>query len=278
MNIELVGMQSEKAAAIGALENNLAVLLYGASGNGKTILAHDIAKELSGRTGLPIVYLQLYPEMTKNSLIGGETLKDGSIVTKNQSIIEFGAKGAIFIIDECTHTTEPVLLAFNSLIEEPFTTVIGSEVVKMSEHTRFIFCGNTPDHAGNIPLPTSFSTRLFIINTPLLDKDKIVEIGKEVNKEVPEEILDFVANVIVTTNDSIFPISPRNMVMFCRNFSSVLKSGYDDAIKLPKGFNKLCKKLDINGRILKNMMLSSLMAHVVSRSDGAKKVEAMLWD
>jgi len=271
-------MEEEKKSAFNALNNKLPVLLYGFTGNGKTIMAWEIAKQYSKEhNDIPIVYLQLYPEMTKNSLIGGDTLKDGSIVTKNQPIVNFGTKGAVFIIDECTHTTEPVLLAFNSLIEPPFSTVVGEDIVTMHGDTRFIFCGNLPDHAGNIALPTSFADRLFIVKTQLLEQNQIVEIGKAVNNTVPEELLKFVAKVITDVHDPSFPVSPRNMVTFCKNYPTVKGSNYDKDNKLPNSLKKCCENENINSKALKQSIMSSLMGHVVFKTDGPKKVEALLW-
>lgn len=278
MSIKLIGLQEEKATALAALENNLPVLLYGFTGNGKTLLAMEVAEEYSKKYDVPVIYLQLYPEMTKNNLIGGDTLKEGSIVVETQPIINFGIKGAVFIIDECTHTTEPVLLAFNSLIEEPYSTVIGHQVVKMHEKTRFLFCGNLPDHDGNIPLPTSFANRLFIVKTELLETKQIVEIGKTTNNEVPEDILTFVADIITKVHEASFPLSPRNIVTFCRNYSSLKNTKYSEETKLPAAIKASCEKHNINPHFLKKTILSSLMGHVVFKTDGPKKVEALLWD
>lgn len=276
--MKLIGMDREKERASAALQNGLPVLLYGFTGNGKTLLAKEIAEQYARENNIPIIYLQLYPEMTKNSLIGGETLENGSIVVKHQPIVTFGTRGAIFIIDECTHTTEPVLLAFNSLIESPRSTVIGDEIISMDEKTRFIFCGNLPDHTGNISLPTSFANRLFIIKTELLSKEQISSIGKEANTNVPTELLNFVSNIIHTVHDASFPVSPRNMVTFCLNYSSIVKTGYNPEETLPDELREVCATNDINAKVLRDSIMSSLMGHVVFRTDGPKKVAAMLWD
>ena len=280
--MKLIGMDQQKRSASRALKSGLPVLLYGFTGNGKTLLAKEIAEDYAKNHSIPCIYLQLYPEMTKNTLIGGETLENGSIVIKTQPIINFGRKGAVFIIDECTHTTEPVLLAFNSLIEPPYSTVIGDQIVKMHPDTRFIFSGNLPDHAGNIPLPTSFANRLFIIKTELLSKNEIMEIGREVNKEVPEPILELVARIIVDVHDASFPVSPRNMVTFCNSYNSIkgTKKSNTNDFNIP-GWDKVkqaCTNDQIDPKELKSSIMSSLMGHVVFKTDGPKKVEALLWD
>ena len=275
--MNLIGLEDKKQSAMAALKNRLPVLLYGFNGNGKTILAREIAEEYAKEKDIPVIYLQLYPEMTKNSLIGGETLENGSIVVKEQPVVTFGSKGAVFIVDECTHTTEPVLLAFNSLIEAPFSTVVGHKIVSMHEDTRFIFCGNVPDHTGNIPLPTSFANRLFIIKMDLLKEDELVSLGQQINKDIPFSILKFVSKVITDTHDSSFPISPRNLVTFCLNYPSIKGTGFT-AGNLPSNLRGDCKSEDICPKALKNSIMSSLMSHAVFKTDGPQRVEALLWD
>lgn len=277
MTIKLIGMQDQKNSALSALKNRLPVLFYGFTGNGKTLLAREVAETYAKENNLDIIYLQLYPEMTKNSLIGGETLKDGSIVIEKQPLINFGTKGAVFIIDECTHTTEPVLLAFNSLIEAPYSTVVGNEIIVMNDKTRFIFCGNLPDHTGNISLPTSFANRLFIVKTELLSKTELMDLGRIVNPEVPNELLDLVSKIIIDTHDPSFPISPRNMVTFCSNYASVKNTGYDSNAKINGPISTCCRRDNLNPNILKQSIISSLMGHVVFKTDGPKKVQALLW-
>lgn len=281
--MKLIGMEKESAAGLRALQRGQPILYYGFTGNGKTLLAWEVAKKYAKEVGSEqayrIVYLQLYPEMTKNSLIGGETLRDGSIVIEEQAILKMGQKGAIFIVDECTHTTEPVLLSFNSLIEEPYSTVVGDQIYKLHEKTRFIFCGNLPDHTGNIHLPISFANRVFIIKTGLPNPDALVDIGIEASPETPEEILRFLAGIIEKTHDPTFPISPRNMVTVSRSICSIFKTGYKEISPFPeRKLAKICKKFDINLDLLKETIISSMMGNLVCKSQGPDKIKALLWD
>jgi len=285
--MKLIGMDHKVKAVVKAMLRRQATLLYGPTGNGKTMIAWEAAKEYSAKENLPIVYLQLYPEMTKNSLIGGETIENGSIIIKEQAILTMGGvgHGAIFIVDECTHTTEPVLLSFNSLIEIPYSTVIGHKICELDEKTRFIFCGNSPDHAGNVHLPISFANRLFIINTDLPDEKVLCAIGKEADSEstpkgsLPKELIEFFADIIIKTHEPSFPISPRNMILCVTAAKSLLGTGY----KKIKGdgpsevIDSICKKKDIDPSMLKETMLSSMMAHVITKSQGPEKVAALLW-
>lgn len=284
----LFGLEAQERRTALAVEAGEAVLLYGPAGSGKTILAQQLANKyvasVKERTGqeLPIIYLQLYPEMTKGTLIGGETLKDGSIVVEPQIVTNLGMRGAIFIIDECTHTTEPVLLAFNSLIEEPNLTVIGDKIFSMHRDTRFIFCGNWEDHTGNIALPTSFANRLYIEEINYPDEESYVKLATHYTK-VNEDIAKFVALLISKVRDDTLPLSPRNMLACARAANRLNKSGFKGlspnvrTTTEAKKFFKVLEKLDIDPEMFKSVVFSTLSVHVKTHSATPDKIKALLW-
>lgn len=278
--MKLIGMKLEVKEALRALLRREPVMFYGPTGNGKTLAAWKVAEELKKKLKIPIVYLQLYPEMTKNSLIGGETIKNGSVVVEEQAILKMGCnEGAIFIVDECTHTTEPVLLSFNSLIEEPYSTVVGDKIYELSKSTRFIFCGNLPDHAGNIHLPISFANRVYVISTGMPDRATLCKIGKEAGPKVPGKILDFIAEIVEKTHEPTFPVSPRNVATAARAIPDLFKTGYKDKENVTDArIKEECKKHDICTDALKRTILSSMMANIVVTSQGPEKVAALLWE
>lgn len=278
--MKLIGMKVEVEEALKALLRKEPVLFYGPTGNGKTLAAWEVAKRLEKKLSIPIIYLQLYPEMTKNSLIGGETIKDGSVVVEEQAILKLGCgKGAVFIVDECTHTTEPVLLSFNSLIEEPYSTVVGDKIYKLSDNTRFLFCGNLPDHAGNIHLPISFANRVYTIRTVMPDRKALIAIGMEASPRTPKGLVDFVAEIVEKTHEPSFPVSPRSVAIAARAIADLPGTGYKKSSNVTdKRVVSNCEKWDINTDKLKRVILSSLMANIVIASQGPEKVAALLWE
>ena len=142
-----VNLDSKISEIVDALSYNKPVCLYGPTGTGKTIAGWEAAQRIAKALGNEVVYIQMYPEITKSVLIGGETIKNGNIVVDTGPIIKMGGSetknGATFFIDEVTHATEPAVLGLNSLIEAPFQTVVGAKVYKMHENTSFLFAGNT---------------------------------------------------------------------------------------------------------------------------------------
>lgn len=281
---KLFGLDDHFKRALTALKGAEPILLYGPSGSGKTILADEIAKAYQDtcQNKIPIIYLQLYPEMTKGTLIGGETLRDGNVVVEPQIVATEGEKGAIFVIDECTHTTEPVLLAFNSLIEEPNTTVIGDKIYQMNKETRFIFCGNYPDHTGNIPLPTSFANRLYIEDVAFVDRDNSISIAKYYSG-IDDHIAAFIIYIVENTRANDFPLSPRNVIKCARGIKRLEGTGFialSRDIRMPDRVKILMRVLEehkINPTMFKEVVLSSLQAHTKSRSQSPERVKALLW-
>ena len=278
----LFGLEAQMKRASLAVEGAEPVLLYGPAGSGKTIMADIIAANYAKKKDIPTIYLQLYPEMTKGTLIGGETLKNGSIIVEPQVVTKRGTEGAIFVIDECTHTTEPVLLAFNSLIEEPNMTVIGHEIFKMHPDTRFIFCGNYPDHTGNIPLPTSFANRLYIEDIPHPSVEDYIKIALHYTK-VDHALAEFVAKMIERVRDDSLPISPRNMLACSRALIRIEGTGFvelSEKIRPTKELSALIsifKKKQINPEAFKETLLSTLSARVKTHTDVPDKIRALLW-
>ena len=281
---KLYGLDGHMNRAMMALSSNEPVLLYGPSGSGKTIMAEQLAEKYKKtcKNNIPIIQLQLYPEMTKGTLIGGETLRDGNIVIEPQIISTKGKEGAVFVIDECTHTTEPVLLAFNSLIEDPYITVIGDKEYKMDKETRFIFCGNYHDHTGNIPLPTSFANRLYIVDVGFPPTEEYIKISNYYSKIDPV-FIEFLVYIVESTRTDDFPLSPRNIIKCSKAIKSIEKTGFrdiDQNVRLTsrvKSLMSVLEKEDINPNVFKEVILSTLQAHIKSRSNGPDKVKALLW-
>lgn len=286
--IKPINLDPKIEEIVDAMKYNKPVCLYGSTGTGKTIAGWEAAVQVARALGNEVAYIQMYPEITKSVLIGGETIKNGNIVVDTGPIIKMGGSktecGAVFFVDEITHATEPAILGLNSLIEDPFRTVVGAEIHKMHDNTRFLFAGNTPDHAGNVELPSSFANRLYIIDFPAPDEEAlriIIDGTVGVDKEDPLfGLQSFVLDIAVKTRTNYFTISPRNVI----NCLGLLKSKGGSGWKDHKCLNHLkasvkhsMKDMDINPTVVRNIILATMLGNTITKNDGPDKVKALLW-
>jgi MoxR-like ATPase len=286
---EPVGLDSKIEEGLAALRNNKPLMFYGPSGTGKTIVAWKLAEMVAHELGNKVIYLQLYPEVTKNVLIGGETIKNGNIVVDIGPILKLGGAstkaGATFIVDECTHATEPALLGFNSLVEDPRQTVVGAEVYELHPNTRFIFAGNTPDHEGNVPLPTSFANRLYIIDFPVPQRDVLdliisTVVGTKAG-EPDKHLQAFILGMAEKVRSNEFSLSPRNLINCMLMLHAVKGTGFvknDKLAKLNANMLKAMQALDMNPVKVRNVILATLLGNAVMKNQGPDKVKALLWE
>ena len=283
-----VNLESKIAEIIDALDHAKPVCLYGPTGTGKTIAGWEAANIVAKKMGNPVVYIQMYPEITKSVLIGGETIKNGNIVVDTGPIIKMGGteteNGSTFFIDEITHATEPAVLGLNSLIEAPAQTVVGAKIHRMHDKTRFLFAGNTPDHAGNIELPASFANRLYIIDFPTPEEDDMRAIIKgTVGVDVKDPFFglqDFVIEMACKTRANYFAISPRNIINCIELLKAKAGSGYKDhkcMAHLKPATKKSMKDLDMDPMKVRSVILATMLGNLVTKNDGPDKVKAMLW-
>ena len=287
--VKPVGLDQKIEEATKALELNKPVCLYGPTGTGKTIAAWEIAQAISKELGNKVIYIQMYPEVTKNVLIGGETIKNGNIVVDTGPIIKLGGSdtkgGATFIVDEVTHATEPALLGFNSLIESPFQTVVGAKVHIMHDKTRFLFAGNTPDHAGNVALPASFANRLYIVDFPSPEEAHLQAILDGTVGVPPGDALrplqNFVLSIAVKSRSAFFAVSPRNIINCIEMLKQYTNTGFEQTSNLDNVPNEIVnamKGAKINPALVRATILATMLGNVVTKNDGPDKVKALLWE
>jgi hypothetical protein len=283
-----INLDSKIAEIVDALQHVKPVCLYGPTGTGKTIAGWEAAVMVAEQLHNEVVYIQMYPEITKSVLIGGETIKNGNIVVDTGPIIKMGGSetphGAVFFIDEATHATEPAILGLNSLIEAPFQTVVGAQVHKMHADTRFLFAGNTPDHAGNVELPASFANRLYVIDFPTPEEDDlraIIDGTVGVQHDHPFfGLQSFVIEIAIKTRANYFAISPRNVINCIELLKDKGGSGWKDhkcLAHLKKTTKDSLKGLDIDPFLARNVILATMLGNVVTKNDGPDKVKALLW-
>ena len=107
----------------------------------------------------------------------------------------------------------------------------------------------------------------------------LVNIGLSVSPDLCKEIIEFIANLIVKTHDPSFPISPRNIILCCEELLALVGSrrGDEDDSNVPAGLRGYLRADNISPDMFKKTALSTMMAHIKSKSTGPDKIEALLW-
>lgn len=196
---------------------NWPLYITGPSGSGKSVIAMNIARRYSQKVGVPAYYVQLSPEQTKTSLILGLRLKNGSLEAVNGVVAECMENGGIIIIDEATHSTQEMLLMFNSILDRTSITSIGDKTVVGKDTFRIIFCANDSKYSGNVKLPQSFAQRLvgMYCDYPSWEDEvkivnRILEDEYDSQMFVPQPVIKYIVSLMRELRKENYPLSVRN--------------------------------------------------------------------
>lgn len=209
----------QEASAL--LENTTwPIYFVGPSGSGKSLMAMNLAKYYAKKHEVPAYYVQLSPDQTKTTVIGGYRLVNGTLQVVRGTLARAMTEGAVIVVDEATHTTQEMLLMFNSIMDRTSLTYIGDELVYSDSRFRMIFCSNDALYAGNVRLPQSFAQRLvtFFFDYPSQeDEQKIArKIAKEEyagDMDVPDSVIRYITAYIREVRTPYFPLSARNVAI-----------------------------------------------------------------
>lgn len=207
--------------AMGILESTKwPVYIVGPSGSGKSIMAMNLAKAYSQKHNVPAYYAQLSPDQTKTSLILGLRLVKGSLVPVKGMVAEAMTTGGIVVIDEATHTTQEMLLMFNSILDRTSVTSVGDEIVYALDTFRVVFCSNESSYSGNVELPQSFAQRLVAFHYGYPDFEDEVRIARKIAKDeyngtfdVPRGVAKYITSLAREIRTEAYPLSARNIAI-----------------------------------------------------------------
>ena len=198
-------------------KTNWPLYITGPSGSGKSIIAMNIAKKYASENNVPAYYVQLSPEQTKTSLILGLRLKNGSLEAINGVVAECMEQGGIIVIDEATHSTQEMLLMFNSILDRTSITSIGDKTIISKSTFRVIFCANDSKYSGNVKLPQSFAQRLVGMYCGYSSfEDEITIINQMLEDEydaeitVPQPVIMYIVSLMRELRSDDYPLSVRN--------------------------------------------------------------------
>lgn len=196
---------------------NWPLYFVGPSGSGKTLIAMNLAKAYAMENNVPAYYAQLSPDQTKTSLILGLRLVNGTLKPVKGMVADAMEKGGIVVIDEATHTTQELLLMFNSILDRTSVTSIGDEIVYAKDTFRMIFCSNDSRYAGNVKLPQSFAQRLVTTRFDYPNIEDEIKIAMKMAKSeysgeisAPKSVARYLVSFIRDVRNDEFPLSVRN--------------------------------------------------------------------
>lgn len=262
----LVGLEAQRRfqRCMGLLEETKwPLFLTGPSGSGKTIMAMNLAAAYAQAHDVPAYYVQLSPEMTKTSLILGLRLIDGSLVVADGVVADCMQTGGVIVVDEATHTTQELLLMFNSILDRTSVTSVGDRIVYAKDSFRVIFCSNDSSYAGNVRLPQSLAQRLvcFHFDHPSFEDELAIadRVAREESKSVlrvPDAVKAYVVATIRLVRSPQYPLSARNaaIVFVLLNLAAHHGTGIDGYFTDEDTAE--AKRRSIAARILQNEALA----------------------
>jgi MoxR-like ATPase len=231
--------------------------LVGPSGSGKTLMAMNLAKKYAIDNGVPAYYAQLSPDQTKTSLILGLRLVNGTLKPVKGMVAEAMERGGIVVVDEATHTTQEMLLMFNSILDRTSVTSIGDEIVYAKDTFRVVFCSNSSTYAGNVRLPQSFAQRVVTFNFDYPSREDEIKIAQKVAKEeysgeydVPDSVASYLTSFVREIRSDAFPLSARNIAVALIRLAVMPKKEIADLYYFSSGSNVESIRRNLAKRIM----------------------------
>lgn len=170
---------SEQVKAIAtAVKENIACLLVGETGTGKT----SIIRQIAYLRKQPYVRINLTGYTSPDELIGSKSAQNGSTYFEEGVMIKAMRDGAILVMDEINATPPDCLFALHSLLDDERKVTLPNGVV-VHPHPEFrFFATMNPDYEGTKSVNKALTDRFGIILNvkhldPNLEKDYLKKNG-----------------------------------------------------------------------------------------------------
>lgn len=192
----------------------------GPAGSGKTIMGLNLSKRYATENSTPAYIVQVSPELTKAQLVIGKQLRNGSLVTIKGCLAVAAEQGAPVFVDEAQQSSQELLATMQSLFERTANITDGSEIVYARSKFRAIFASNaSTSHAGNVPLPQAFASRVIAVPFKYPSFEDEVEVTCAIAEDpqfsdmaltIPDSVVRFVVSLMRTHRSEFYPLSARN--------------------------------------------------------------------
>jgi len=195
---------------------DLPIALVGPTGVAKTLIMMRALDWYSRTYGVPAYYLQMSPDVSRTTLVGGYRLVNGSLVPVKGVIMRAMESGGIVGLDEFTHASPEDQASVNSALSGAIRVVsIGELEVKAKPTTRFILAHNPVTYGANFPMPLALRRRLYVIEVgfpPLEEEVKIARyLCKRRGYSPPRSVVQFLCSVAAEARTDEAPICAANV-------------------------------------------------------------------
>ncbi|MFW9780107.1 MAG: AAA family ATPase [Candidatus Heimdallarchaeota archaeon] len=165
--LNLVGLETEIQLVLAAIENQIAVVIEGESGTGKTELAKTIANALrrpfyrvDGDENLTITHLRGWfdPPLVMQSGFGKKSFVPGPLVKAMQ-------EGGLFFFNEVNRAPSEAINGVLAAMDRTERQIEIPQLSRVKAHQKFysIFTLNPAAYVGTNPLPEAFFDRCILI-------------------------------------------------------------------------------------------------------------------
>lgn len=163
LNNQIFGQDETLKMLKMAANADIATLLVGDTGTGKTTIVKHLAEEL----GKEWVRFNLTGETTVDDFVGKWTLQEGQTIWNDGILLQAMKQGKWLIVDEINVALPEILFVLHSLLDDDKYIVVpnnNGEIVKPAEGFRFFATMNPVDeYAGTKDLNKAFKSRFGVI-------------------------------------------------------------------------------------------------------------------
>lgn len=203
-----------------AIKANVPVLLEGATGTGKTYTIMELAKE-AGKT---LHVINVSGELTVDSILGQQTLVDGTVLWSDGVLTAAMKKGDWVLFDEMNTALPEVLTVINGVLDDSRSvTLPNAKNERVCAHEEFRFIGTQNpaggNYAGTSRLNDALLNRMVKVQFGYMDSDKEAQALKKHTKLADNTIQALVSIAWETRyegNSYSNPISTRDLVKVLR--------------------------------------------------------------